>query len=121
MERQIIMYENVMYLGADYRGNAFTLSQQEDHLVYVEGYVKLKPDDLIKRHHWVFDPERQVAYEAAQFKSLKTLGVRKKISWDMIEYYGYEVTAKEISEVKQPGFVLSDSDLEPIRKKITGA
>jgi hypothetical protein len=121
MERKIIKYENVMYLGTDYNGNAFTFSQTEGPpLVYVEGYIKLKPDNLTKRHHWVFDPENQIAYEVAQFESLKNLAVREMIPWDSIEYYGYEVTTDEISARKQAPFVLSDSALEPIRRKITG-
>jgi hypothetical protein len=117
--RQIIEYHKVQYLGGVCDGNALSLSQEPDPpLVYVEGYIKLKPGNLMKRHRWVFDPEKQIAYEVAQLESLKNLGVRETVPWDNVEYYGYEVTADEISETKQLRFVLSDSDLEPILEKI---
>jgi hypothetical protein len=81
MERQIIKYENVLYLGKDYDGDALTFYLAEGPpLVYVEGYIKLKPDNLMKRHHWIFDPENKTAYDVARFESLKNLGVRERVS-----------------------------------------
>jgi hypothetical protein len=124
-ERQIIKYENVLYLGKAHDGDAFTISisQSDPPLVYVEGYIKLKPGNLKKRHSWVFDPAIQTAYEVAQLDSLKDLGLKnlehlEKIPWESIEYYGYEVTPDEIAAKKQAPFALSDSALEPIRQKI---
>ena len=117
VERLIIKYDRVKYLGGACDGNALTFSQMTD-VVYVEGYIKIKPDNLTMRHRWAFDPELKTAYEVAQLESLTNLGVQEVVPWDSIEYYGYEVTVDEISEMKQPPFALLDSDLAPILKKM---
>src|ERR1700686_4282816 len=67
--RKIIPYDKVKYIGGDdpssncYR-NAFLLCVSDSALVYVEGYIKLKEVDGVKRkrHAWVYDPENNVSY-----------------------------------------------------------
>jgi len=128
--RKIIEYHNVVYQpkveqfldagASSCHKNAFNFAiTSDDPLVYVEGYVKLKPRNLIMGHAWVVEQDKTCAYELCQNLGLKVSGLAlgETIPWGSVEYHGCEITKEEMLEKGRPP-VLLDRDLALILEKI---
>lgn len=124
-ERTINEYRNVKYQPRDtpdrHTWEAFNfVGRDEGPLVYVEGYVKFKPSNTKFRHSWAFDPANGTGFELGfdRGEMLNDLKIGESVPWSRVEYHGYEISKEEMKKTERPP-VLSDSDLNPILKKLT--
>lgn len=125
-ERSITEYRRVKYqprampdkLSAG-TGHTFLFARtDEESLVYVEGYIKMKPSNMRICHSWVFDPDNRIRYELDRLEALKGLENGESVLWDLVEDHGHEIAKEEMQKAGRPP-VLSDSDPDPIWKKLT--
>jgi hypothetical protein len=113
--RRIIKCNKIKYLpdnnqeGTYYqRARCFSAGPFSPPIVYVEGYVQISEDDILRQHAWLFDPVWNIAYELQQLDGLTSGEVFQAA------YYGYEIAQDEWERTPNSP-VLSDKDLKPIK------